>query len=340
MKKHFLLVGILFLISAQIGFSESCYLLIEKTGSFDQSTIFEVSSALLAQFVEPVQEFPPAGVGKKDCLYRINVLEDPHTLSVSISGRHSGGIGNSEKKGIIGLQQSILRAFLGNDAEARVDICHAYKILLEKECENAEALKSEVEQRMPEEEKDIWHLRYEDDDVTIYLSFKNDKVIEICSLEVEEYNFERIKIKDDIVTWDEQEYEIKYEDEQLLLEGKDTYEFEYKDSASDVCHFYFYRNTLNTIDYEALEGIWFIEHDEVVSIYMQFNDDGEASICELKNGEIVDHSEGKIEDAHFIWEDDAGVPVMLKSDFLLIKGEDYVDILTKTDKAPQGCKYE
>lgn len=99
MKIRLLILTTIGLFWTQIALAESCYLLIEKTGQFEPTLLFEVTSTLLAQFIEPVQQFPPGGVNKKDCLYMLSVFEDSTTLSISISGRYVAGLGNADQKG-------------------------------------------------------------------------------------------------------------------------------------------------------------------------------------------------------------------------------------------------
>jgi len=338
MKIQSILFCVILILLTQLAMAESCYLLVEKTGKFERTTIFELTSTLLAQFVEPVEEFPSGGVSKKDCLYKISVLQDSESLSIAISGRHVAGLGQADKKGLSGLQQSILRALWGADAEIQSEMCIGYQSLLNKECEklldvaSSEAIESDST-------PGFWFVEYEEDDATTYLKFKENKTIGVCSNEKNEYYFEELVIKDQMVEWEQDEYEIEVEDDILLLKGEDTLEFEYKESVSEICRFYLTDESYAETDYDLLEGVWYTEfEDDDEALYIVFNHSGDAEICELKTGEVVDQFSGVAEDDTFIWDDDPPVPMLLSSDYLMIKGEDYTVMLSKTSKTPEVCR--
>ena len=338
MKIKSILFCLISLFLTQLAMAESCYLLIEKTGKFERTTIFEITSTLLAQFVEPVEEFPAGGVKKQDCLYKLSVLEDSNSLSIAISGRYVAGLGQADQIGISGLQQSILRALWGADAEIQSEMCVAYQSLLDKECEESMIAVSD-EPTQSSSTPEFWFAEYEEDDTTIYLKFTENNTIDVCINEKGEYYFETLAIKNQKVEWDQEEYQIEYENDILLLKGEDDLDFEFKESVPEICQFFLTQKSSAAIDYDLLEGTWYVEfEDEDAALYIVFNQDGEAEICELKTGKVVDQLSGVAKNDSFIWGDDQPVPMMLSSDYLFIKGEDYVDTLVKTDTTPEACQ--
>jgi hypothetical protein len=351
MKIRLLILGTLGLFWSQIAMAESCYLLIEKTGKFEPMLLFEVTSTLLAQFVEPVQEFPPGGVSSKDCLYRLSVFEDPTTLSISIAGRKVAGLGNSDQKGIKGLQQSILRALWGANSEIQNKVCVGYQSILTQECGDLSASTKEeaYEEEEEEEESDsigeFWFAADEQEEYAIYLNFKGSKRIKVCEMDGENYYFEELRIRNQMIEWGEEQYEVYIEEDILLLEGQNPQEFDLIDTTSEICAFYFSSEVPSKLKISELSGIWYVEfeeeedeEDEVVeAIYVNIDEEGNAEICEIKKGEVDGQHSGVFKNSTFTGEDDEPVPAALISGILLIKGDDYVDMFTRTDKAPDDC---
>jgi hypothetical protein len=346
MKIRLLILGTLGLFWSQIAMADSCYLLIEKTGKFEPMLLFEVTSTLLAQFVEPVKEFPPGGVNQKDCLYRLSVFEDSANLSISISGRYVAGLGNADQKGIKGLQQSILRALWGADSEIQQEICVGYQSILSQECDDLSPLE-EVDEDEPYSTKELWFAADEEEEYAIYLNFKDSSAIEVCEMDGENYYFEKLEIKNQRIEWGEEQYEIEIEEEMLLFKGENPQEFESIEAAPEICDFYFSSEVLPKLKISELSGIWYVEfeeeeeeeeEDEVVeAIYVNIDEEGNAEFCEIKKGEVDGQHSGVFKSSTFTREDDEPVPAALISGNLLIKGDDYLEMFTRTDKAPDDC---
>lgn len=235
------------------------------------------------------------------------------------------------------MQQSILRALWGADAEIQHEICVGYQSIMNQECDALSPLTA-VDEDESKSNDEYWFVAEEEDQYAIYLKFKGSSELAVCAMEGENYYFENLEIKNQKVEWNEQQYEIEFEEDLLLFKGEDPQEFDFIETTTEICDFYFSSKAPSDLKVSELKGTWYAEFEEdEEALYFNFDQEDNAEICELKKGEVVSQSSGVFKNSAFSWEDDEPVPVALISGMLMINGEDYLDIFTKTDQAPDDC---
>ncbi|MBF0240136.1 MAG: hypothetical protein HQM12_20730 [SAR324 cluster bacterium] len=132
MKKWMLSLGVWSMLIMPV-WGETCYVLVESTGSYEAKTVEFLSLSLIRQFVEWVEMVPPSGVGPNECVYRVAVVEDREGLEVVLSGQRSSSFGDSKLRGKEGLKQGLLNAIYRSGTASREKLCEAYADLV-NEC--------------------------------------------------------------------------------------------------------------------------------------------------------------------------------------------------------------
>lgn len=341
MKKFIFLL--LFITTLQSGnlYAGDCYLLITKPGPFDSSSIFEISSALLSQFFEPIKEFPPGGVGKNDCLYKLAILEGKKSLSVSISGKTVNSIGNADSKDLPALQLALLRAIHRAKPESQPKVCASYRTILTNECKDVKPPEQEEEEGAAGEGGDIlagiWFMHIEEEKEDLYLNILMNADVQYCFLkENDPPETWTAPIEDDSIIFDKKPFKMIFTDDSLILKGDYTMDLSAEEKAPAECGFHT-EETLTQV--EEAEGIWHLYwEDDKIDVYLQISNSGRAWICELVEGKLDYTSETQIRGKELIWGDET-LKMKASGGNLVLKGEEGTDVLDAVEKAPKECDF-
>jgi len=211
--------------------ASSCYLLVENTSSFEYSTVFDLATTLVTEFVGEVKQIPDGGVGKNDCLYSISVLSNQVPITISLKGPDISSLGESTSPGLRGLQQAILIAIFRSDEEERENICNAYQSLIPDKCE-----------KLPDSESvytGIWYVKWEDegDIEEIYFFIDEEDKFVTCELLNGEYNdvSDGLILGDKFIWGDEDPIGIYRENDMLILQYEEDDELKPVSDVPQIC---------------------------------------------------------------------------------------------------------
>ncbi len=132
--KNFFFLLIFSLAALNSAYAEKCYLVVEKSGDYNPETIANFTAPLISQYIEKIEYAPMFGVKPTDCQYNISLSETQDGFSVSILGRNASGLGDSEKSGIKGIKQSIIRAIYRARPNKKREICDLYGNMIPEDC--------------------------------------------------------------------------------------------------------------------------------------------------------------------------------------------------------------
>lgn len=117
---------------------ENCYVLVDKSGSYESLTVSAISITLIRQFIEDVQIIPGSGISDKEkCIYQVTVVDEREELKVFLFGPKISDYGKSKLRGEAALEQATLRAIYKstNDQSTKDKICQKYGKALTYECQ-------------------------------------------------------------------------------------------------------------------------------------------------------------------------------------------------------------
>ena len=114
---------------------QKCYVVVKSPKQINNNIISDFSISLLSQFVEKISEIPPEGIHNNSCVYSVSVGISKKNIIVILSGRKINSVGESPKKGIEGVKESLVRLLYRGLPGENNNICKKYGILLE-ECPN------------------------------------------------------------------------------------------------------------------------------------------------------------------------------------------------------------
>lgn len=131
-----MVMGIVFPALAQ---DKKCYVVVENPGSYEQLVVTSITLTMIRQFVDDtVEPAPISGISNKDCIYRVNVVEQESGIKVFIFGDKISDYGKSNLRGEAGLEQGILSAIyksLASKSKLK-EICQKYNSALPEHCKD------------------------------------------------------------------------------------------------------------------------------------------------------------------------------------------------------------
>ena len=136
--KHLFFISLFLLVSISsnlFGKTESdCYLNVKSPKGLNQVLVTNISQSLISQYMKQISPIPSGGLsGSNHCIYEVSVTKAEKKTFVTLQGENLNAFGDSDKKGIDGFQQAILRPLYRSQRDKRELICSDYSGIL-SEC--------------------------------------------------------------------------------------------------------------------------------------------------------------------------------------------------------------
>ena len=103
-------------------------------GPLDPILTSEIAISLMTRYFREVVQIPPAGLSNDACIYDVQVNNTEESMVTTINGEDLNAYGESKKKGVDGIKESILSALFRSLEDKRKEICDNRGALLNKEC--------------------------------------------------------------------------------------------------------------------------------------------------------------------------------------------------------------
>ncbi len=130
-----------------------CYLNVKSPKGLNQVLVTNISQSLISQYMKQISPIPSGGLsGSNHCIYEVSVTKAEKKTFVTLQGRDLNAFGDSDKKGIDGFQQAILRSLYRSQRDKRELICSDYSGIL-SECGDEVVIDGKEKRRQNEEVK-------------------------------------------------------------------------------------------------------------------------------------------------------------------------------------------
>lgn len=228
MKRHVLLLTSILIFFSNMAMGKSCYLDVTDVGEFGQDVVLEMGISLVSQFFEPVKIIPPGGIGQNECLYKLTVIKGKTVRAIAISGPAVNAYGDSELKGLKGLQHALLKGIYRANPKKRVEICQSYQNILSFECDRIAQQQKEKSSMVG-----IWLSRDLSQDMEYYIEIKKNNKVYGCEVKDGSYrdDYEGKVVKGQLI-WEAEEEEsvekfnLSMVNHQLVSVGDETDSYE------------------------------------------------------------------------------------------------------------------
>ena len=254
-------------------------------GPLDPILTSEIAISLMTRYFREVVQIPPAGLSNDACIYDVQVNNTEESMVTTINGEDLNAYGESKKKGVDGIKESILSALFRSLEDKRKEICDNRGALLNKECAIVLA-EDEIEKN------ECWL------DVTKDLENKTDVtdgklVAEIATSLISQYlvdvkyfekpKFEKLFGEDGSATSEEKE-EFDTKIEQLLTSNECLYKV-YPKVKDDTIIITFSGPELNAYGNSKQQGADGLQEAMLIALYRSLKDK-RNQICQ-DYGEIL-----------------------------------------------------
>lgn len=114
--------------------ADNCYLVVEKSGDYNPTSISDYAIPLISRYIETVISPGYEGVGSRDCQYKISLSENIEGISIALGGRNAASFGDSKRSGMKGVKQALLRAIYRAAPHQKSEICDLYSSVIPEDC--------------------------------------------------------------------------------------------------------------------------------------------------------------------------------------------------------------